>query len=103
MTLTQVPQYHNVLEEDTSPNRRLPGERVHLWVLTHHPSSPERWGGFDDMDDEELAEVLTQQPALLFLGGPPADVAFALERHNSTISREHVQYMWLGASSRQSG
>ncbi len=32
--------------------RRLPGERVHLWVLSHHPGSPERWGGLDDLDEE---------------------------------------------------
>ena len=36
---------------------RLPGERVHLWVVTHHPGSPQRWGGFDDLNAEELAEV----------------------------------------------
>lgn len=36
---------------------------------------------------QELAEVLGQQPALLFLGGPAADVAWALNRHNASISR----------------
>jgi len=36
---------------------------------------------------QELAEVLGQQPALLFLGGPPADVAWALAHHNASVSR----------------
>jgi len=31
--------------------------------------------------------VLGQQPALLFLGGPPADVAWALAHHNASVSR----------------
>lgn len=28
-------------------------------MVTHHPGSPQRWGGFDDLDAEELAEVTT--------------------------------------------
>ncbi len=39
------------------PLYRLTGERVDVWVLTHHPASRERWGGFDDLDPQELAEV----------------------------------------------
>lgn len=30
-------------------------------------------------------QVLAQRPALLFLGGPPEDVQFALDRHNATL------------------
>lgn len=44
--------------------RRLPGERVDVWVLTHHPGSAERWGGFDDLAAPELAEVGRCCPAL---------------------------------------
>lgn len=33
-----------------------------------------------------LLQVLRQQPALLFLGGPPEDVKFALERHDAVLS-----------------
>jgi hypothetical protein len=44
-------------DDPTYDAGRLPGERVHLWVLTHHPGSPQRWGGFDDLDAVELAEV----------------------------------------------
>jgi hypothetical protein len=31
-------------------------------------------------------QVLAQRPALLFLGGPPGDVQFALDRHNATLA-----------------
>ena len=44
---------------------RLPGERVHLWVVTHHPGSPQRWGGFDDLAADELAEVRWPCPGVM--------------------------------------
>ena len=31
-------------------------------------------------------QVLAQRPAMLFLGGPPEDVRFALDRHNATLA-----------------
>ena len=31
-------------------------------------------------------QVLDQRPALLFLGGPPEDVRFVLDRHNATLA-----------------
>ena len=59
---------------------------MHLWVLAHHPGSPQRWGGLDDLDGAELAEVLEFKPTLLFLGGPPGDVRFALDTYAALIS-----------------
>jgi len=66
-------------------HHRLAGEGVDVWVVTHHPGSPERWGGFDDLDPAELAEVLGQAPLLVFLGGPPSDAAWTLRRHAALL------------------
>lgn len=39
-----------------------------------------------EVNERYARQVLDQRPALLFLGGPPEDVQFVLDRHNATLA-----------------
>ncbi len=77
------------LESQSNWARRLPGERVDLWVTRHNYRAPRPYWGFwqfDSANGESLAEsadaadAVAAAGAVLFLGGNASASAFVVDR-----------------------
>lgn len=54
-------------------------------MVRHNPLSTRLWGGFDNLDAPEVAEVLAAASAVVFLGGPAEDATLALDPYRHLL------------------